>query len=112
MKLVTAIIKPFKLDDVKSAVEALDIHGMTVSEASGFGRQRGHTEVYRGAEYTVELVPKVRIEIVVDDDRAGDVMDAIVGAAQTGKIGDGKVWSVPVDTVVRVRTGERGAEAR
>ncbi len=110
MKLVTAIIKPFKLDDVKSAVEALDIHGMTVS-ASGFGRQRGHTEVYRGAEYTVELVPKVRIEIVVDDDRAGDVMDAIVGAAQTGKIGDGKVWSVPVDTVVRVRTGERGAEA-
>lgn len=111
MKLVTAIIKPFKLDDVKSAVEALDIHGMTVSEASGFGRQRGHTEVYRGAEYTVELVPKVRIEIVVDDDRAGDVMDAIVGAAQTGKIGDGKVWSVPVDTVVRVRTGEQGAEA-
>ncbi|MBR93804.1 MAG: transcriptional regulator [Micrococcales bacterium] len=111
MKLVTAIIKPFKLDDVKSAVEALDIHGMTVSEASGFGRQRGHTEVYRGAEYTVELIPKVRIEIVVDDDRAGDVMDAIVGAAQTGKIGDGKVWSVPVDTVVRVRTGERGAEA-
>ena len=111
MKLVTAIIKPFKLDDVKSAVEALDIHGMTVSEASGFGRQRGHTEVYRGAEYTVELVPKVRIEIVVDDDRAGDVMDAIVGGAQTGKIGDGKVWSVPVDTVVRVRTGERGAEA-
>ena len=111
MKLVTAIIKPFKLDDVKSAVEALDIHGMTVSEASGFGRQRGHTEVYRGAEYTVELVPKVRIEIVVDDDRAGDVMDAIVGAAQTGKIGDGKVWSLPVDTVVRVRTGERGAEA-
>ena len=111
MKLVTAIIKPFKLDDVKSAVEALDIHGMTVSEASGFGRPRGHTEVYRGAEYTVELVPKVRIEIVVDDDRAGDVMDAIVGAAQTGKIGEGKVWSVPVDTVVRVRTGERGAEA-
>ena len=111
MKLVTAIIKPFKLDDVKSAVEALDIHGMTVSEASGFGRQRGHTEVYRGAEYTVEVVPKERIEIVVDEDRAGDVMDAIVGAAQTGKIGDGKVWSVPVDTVVRVRTGERGAEA-
>ena len=111
MKLVTAVIKQFKLDDVKSAVEALDIHGMTVSEASGFGRQRGHTEVYRGAEYTVELVPKVRIEIVGDDDRAGDVIDAIVGAAQTGKIGDGKVWSVPVDTVVRVRTGERGAEA-
>ena len=109
MKLVTAIIKPFKLDDVKSAVEALDIHGMTVSEASGSAAAR--PEVYRGAEYTVELVPKVRIEIVVDDDRAGDVMDAIVGAAQTGKIGDGKVWSVPVETVVRVRTGERGAEA-
>ena len=111
MKLITAIIKPFKLDDVKTAVEALDVHGMTVSEASGFGRQRGHTEVYRGAEHTVELVPKVRIEIVIEDDRAGDVIDAIVSAAQTGKIGDGKVWSVPVDTVVRVRTGERGAEA-
>jgi nitrogen regulatory protein P-II 1 len=111
MKLITAIIKPFKLDDVKTAVEGLDIHGMTVSEASGFGRQRGHTEVYRGAEYTVELVPKVRIEIVVEDDRAGDVIDAIVGAAQTGKIGDGKVWSSPVDSVVRVRTGETGAEA-
>ena len=111
MKLITAIIKPFKLDDVKTAVEALDVHGMTVSEASGFGRQRGHTEVYRGAEYTVELVPKVRIEIVIEDDRAGDVIEAIVGAAQTGKIGDGKVWSVPVDSVVRVRTGERGAEA-
>ena len=111
MKLITAIIKPFKLDDVKSAVEALDVQGMTVSEASGFGRQRGHTEVYRGAEYTVELVPKVRVEIVVEDDRAGAVIDAIVTAAQTGKIGDGKVWSIPVDTVVRVRTGERGAEA-
>lgn len=111
MKLITAIIKPFKLDDVKSAVEALDVHGMTVSEASGFGRQRGHTEVYRGAEYTVELVPKVRVEIVIEDDRASAVIDAIVAAAQTGKIGDGKVWSVPVDTVVRVRTGERGAEA-
>ena len=111
MKLITAIIKPFKLDDVKTAVEALDIHGMTVSEASGFGRQRGHTEVYRGAEYTVELVPKVRIEIVVEDHRAGDVIDAVVSAAQTGKIGDGKVWSIPVETVVRVRTGERGAEA-
>jgi Nitrogen regulatory protein PII len=111
MKLVTAIIKPFKLDDVKTALEGLDIQGMTVSEASGFGRQRGHTEVYRGAEYTVELVPKVRIEIVVEDDRAGDVIDAIVGAAQTGKIGDGKVWSSPVDDVVRVRTGEHGAEA-
>ena len=111
MKLVTAIIKPFKLDDVKSAVEALDIHGMTVSEASGFGRQRGHTEVYRGAEYTVELVPKVRIEIVVDDDRAGDVMDAIVGAAQTGKIGDGKVFVLDLDSALRIRTVEIGVAA-
>ena len=111
MKLVTAIIKPFKLDDVKSAVEALDIHGMTVSEASGFGRQRGHTEVYRGAEYTVELVPKVRIEIVVDDDRAGDVMDAIVGAAQTGKIGDGKIFVYGIEQVIRIRTGETGPDA-
>lgn len=111
MKLITAIIKPFKLDDVKTAVEALDIQGMTVSEASGFGRQRGHTEVYRGAEYTVELVPKVRVEIVVEDERAAAVIDAIVSAAHTGKIGDGKVWAVPVDTVVRVRTGECGAEA-
>ena len=111
MKLVTAIIKPFKLDDVKSALEDLGVHGMTVSEASGFGRQRGHTEVYRGAEYTVELIPKVRVEVLVDDAQAGDVVDAIVAAAQTGKIGDGKVWAVPVDTVVRVRTGERGADA-
>jgi nitrogen regulatory protein P-II 1 len=111
MKLITAIIKPFKLDDVKTALEGLDIQGMTVSEASGFGRQRGHTEVYRGAEYTVELVPKVRVEIVVDEEQAASVIDAVVAAAQTGKIGDGKVWSVPVDTVVRVRTGERGAEA-
>jgi nitrogen regulatory protein P-II 1 len=111
MKLITAIIKPFKLDDVKTALEGLDIQGMTVSEASGFGRQRGHTEVYRGAEYTVELVPKVRVEVVVDEDQAASVIDAVVAAAQTGKIGDGKVWSVPVDTVVRVRTGERGAEA-
>lgn len=111
MKLVTAIIKPFKLDDIKSALEALGVHGMTVSEASGFGRQRGHTEVYRGAEYTVELIPKVRVEVLVDDAQASDVIDAIVGAAQTGKIGDGKVWSVPVETVVRVRTGERGVDA-
>lgn len=111
MKLITAIIKPFKLEDVKAALEAKGIHGLTVSEASGFGRQRGHTEVYRGAEYTVDLVPKVRVEVLVDDLNAEGVIDAIVGAAQTGKIGDGKVWMVPVETVVRVRTGERGAEA-
>jgi nitrogen regulatory protein P-II 1 len=111
MKLVTAVIKPFKLDDVKTALEAFGVHGMTVSEASGYGRQRGHTEVYRGAEYTVDLVPKVRIEVLVDDGDAADVIDVVVKAAQTGRIGDGKVWSVPVETVVRVRTGERGPEA-
>ncbi len=111
MKLVTAIIKPFKLDDVKSALESYGIQGMTVSEASGYGRQRGHTEVYRGAEYTVDLVPKVRLEVLVEDDDADSVVDVIVKAAQTGRIGDGKVWSVPVDTVARVRTGERGPDA-
>jgi nitrogen regulatory protein P-II 1 len=111
MKLVTAIIKPFKLEDVKAALETQGIHGMTVSEASGFGRQRGHTEVYRGAEYTVDLVPKVRVEVVVDDADAPRVLDAIVAAAQTGKIGDGKVWIVPVEAVVRVRTGESGPDA-
>ena len=111
MKLITAIIKPFKLEDVKVALEAAGIHGLTVSEASGFGRQRGHTEVYRGAEYTVDLVPKVRIEVVVDDADADRVVDAIVSAAQTGRIGDGKVWVSSVESVVRVRTGERGADA-
>lgn len=111
MKLITAIIKPFKLEDVKDALESKGITGLTVSEASGFGRQRGHTEVYRGAEYTVDLVPKVRVEILVDDENADAVVDAVVGAAQTGRIGDGKVWVVPVDSVVRVRTGERGSEA-
>jgi len=111
MKLVTAVIKPFKLDDVKTALEAFGVHGMTVSEASGYGRQRGHTEVYRGAEDTVDLVPKVRLEVLVDDGDAADVIDVVVKAAQTGRIGDGKVWSVPVETVVRVRTGERGPEA-
>ena len=111
MKLLTAVIKPFKLDDVRSALEKFGVQGMTVSEASGYGRQRGHTEVYRGAEYTVELLPKVRLEILVDDEDGDDVVDVIVRAARTGKIGDGKVWSVPVETVVRVRTGERGQEA-
>ena len=111
MKLVTAIIKPFKLEDVKGALEGRGVHGLTVSEASGFGRQKGHTEVYRGAEYTVDLVPKVKIEIVVEDGAVEDVVDAIVGAAQTGKIGDGKVWVIPVESIVRVRTGERGSEA-
>ena len=111
MKLVTAIIKPFKLDDVKGALEGRGVHGLTVSEASGYGRQKGHTEVYRGAEYTVDLVPKVRLEVVVEDEVVDQVVDAIVGAAQTGRIGDGKVWVIPVEAVVRVRTGERGSEA-
>ncbi len=111
MKLVTAVIKPFKLDEVRAALLAFGVQGMTVSESSGYGRQRGHTEVYRGAEYTVELLPKVRVEILVDDEDGEDVVDVIVRAARTGKIGDGKVWSVPVETVVRVRTGERGQEA-
>jgi nitrogen regulatory protein P-II 1 len=111
MRLITAVIKPFKLDDVKTALESFGVQGMTVSEVQGFGRQRGHTEVYRGAQYTVAFVPKVRLEILVDDEQAVHVVDAIVGAASTGTIGDGKVWSTPVEDVVRVRTGERGAEA-
>ena len=111
MRLVTAIIKPHMLDEVKTALESFGIEGMTVSEASGFGRQRGHTEVYRGAEYTVDLVPKVRVEVLVDDADAPDVLEVVVKAAQTGRIGDGKVWVSPVDTVVRVRTGDRDAAA-
>jgi nitrogen regulatory protein P-II 1 len=111
MKLITAIIKPFKLDDVKAALETFGVRGLTISEASGYGRQKGHTEVYRGAEYKVDLVPKMRIEVLVDDEDADDVADVLVKAAQTGKIGDGKVWVVPVETVIRVRTGETGSEA-
>jgi nitrogen regulatory protein P-II 1 len=111
MKLVTAVIKPFKLDDVRSALETFGVHGMTVTEASGYGRQKGHTEVYRGAEYAVDLVPKVRLEVLVDDGDADDVLEVVVKAAQTGRIGDGKVWVSAVDAVVRVRTGERGPDA-
>jgi nitrogen regulatory protein P-II 1 len=111
MKLVTAVIKPFKLEDVKNALGEIGVQGMTVSEASGYGRQHGHTEVYRGAEYTVDLVPKVRIEVLVDDSDLDAVLDAIIGGAQTGRIGDGKVWVVPVEQIVRVRTGERGSTA-
>ena len=111
MRLVTAIIKPYKLDEVKEALEAFGITGMTVSEASGYGRQRGHSEVYRGAEYTVDFVPKVRVEVVVDDTDAAGVVTVILKAAQTGRIGDGKIWTVPVEDVARVRTGERGLEA-
>lgn len=110
-KLVTGVVQPHRLDDVKSALEAAGVNGMTVSEVSGYGRQRGHTEVYRGAEYTVDLVPKVRIEVLVGDEDAATVMQVIITAAQTGKIGDGKVWIVPVDDVARVRTGEHGPEA-
>ncbi len=111
MRLVTAVVKPFKLDDVKAALHALGVAGMTVSEVQGHGRQRGHTEVYRGAEYVVDFVPKVRIEVVVDDDDVRHVVDSIVGAAGTGQIGDGKVWVTPVEELVRIRTGERGVDA-
>ena len=111
MKLITAVIKPFKVDDVKAALTAAGVLGMTVSEVRGFGRQRGHTETYRGTEYKLEFVPKMKVEIVVPDDRVADVVDAIVQAAGTGKIGDGKIWTTPVDEVIRIRTGERGAEA-
>jgi nitrogen regulatory protein P-II 1 len=111
MKLVVAVIKPFKLDEVKEALEGVGVRGMTVSDARGFGRQRGHTEVYRGAEYQVALLPKTRIEVAVDDDQVDDVVKAIVSAARTGSIGDGKVWVVPSEQVVRIRTGEMGVDA-
>jgi nitrogen regulatory protein P-II 1 len=111
MRLVTALVKPFKLDDVKESLSALGLPGITITEAKGFGRQRGHTEVYRGAEYTVEYVPKVRIEVLTDDDDARRVADTIVEAARTGQIGDGKVWISPVDTIIRVRTGEMDHDA-
>lgn len=111
MKLITAVIKPVKLDEVRAALLAFGVHGMTVSEASGYGRQLGHTEVYRGAEYTVELLPKVRVEVLVADDDAADVTDVIVRAARTGKIGDGKVWTTAVESVARVRTGETDSAA-
>ncbi len=111
MKLVVAVLKPFKLDEVKESLKTLGVQGMTLTEAQGFGRQRGHTEVYRGAEYEVDFVPKIRVEVLVDDTQADEVVDAIVNTAATGKIGDGKVWVIPVEAVVRVRTGERGRDA-
>ncbi len=111
MKLVTAIIQPHRVDQVRAALEAVGVKGVTVSEAAGYGRQKGHTEVYRGAEYTVDLVPKTRIEVLVEDADAAPVTQAIVTAAQSGKIGDGKVWTIALDDVTRVRTGERGADA-
>src|SRR5580658_1431425 len=110
MKLVTAVIKPFKLDEVKDALKAIGIRGLTMSEVQGFGRQGGHTETYRGAEYQIDLVPKIRIEVIVDDDEVDRVFDAIVESARTGRIGDGKVWVVPIDEVARIRTGERGSD--
>ncbi len=111
MKLITAIIKPFTLDDVRNAVEAAGVPGLTFTEVQGYGRQRGHTEVYRGAEYAVDFVPKARVEVVVDDESVEGVVEAIVNAARTGKIGDGKVWVSPVESMVRIRTGERDHDA-
>ncbi|CAM3962228.1 P-II family nitrogen regulator [Corynebacterium belfantii] len=111
MKLVTAIVKPFTLTDIKDALEQVGVHGMTVTETQGFGQQKGHTEVYRGAEYALDFVPKIKIEIVINDDLLDDVVKAIVDSAHTGKIGDGKVWVTTVDDLIRVRTGERGDSA-
>ncbi len=111
MKKVEAIIKPFKLDEVKEALSAIGIQGLTVSEIKGFGRQKGHTELYRGAEYVVDFLPKVKLEIIVSDDKVPDVVAAIEKSARTGRIGDGKIFVLPVEEVVRIRTGERGSDA-
>ncbi len=111
MKLITAIVKPFKLDDVKEALKGAGVEGLTIAEVQGFGRQSGHTEVYRGAEYTIDFVPKVRIEIVAEDGEVDRLIDVVVGAARTGKIGDGKVWVTDVDRLLRIRTGEVDADA-
>ncbi len=111
MKLIQTIIKPFKLDEVKEALGKLGIQGMTVSEVKGFGRQKGHTELYRGAEYEIDLLPKIKVEIAVPDEMAGRVVEVIVEAAHTGKIGDGKIFVLPMDEAIRIRTGERGADA-
>jgi nitrogen regulatory protein P-II 1 len=111
VKLIVGIIKPFKVDDVKEALKELGVQGVTVSDVQGFGRQRGHTEVYRGAEYTIDFVPKVRLDIIVDDDDVDRVVEGMIRAARTGKIGDGKVWVQPVDEIWRIRTGELGTDA-
>ena len=111
MKLITAIVKPSKVDDIKRALQADGVHGMTVSETRGFGRQKGHTEIYRGAEYTVDFIPKVRIEVLADDAECDHIVDLIVSTANSGSIGDGKLWVTPVESVVRIRTGERGSDA-
>jgi nitrogen regulatory protein P-II 1 len=111
MKLITAVVQPFTIADIRVALDNADVHGLTHSEARGYGRQKGHTEVYRGAEYEVDFVPKARVDVVVDDEHVDVVVAAIVGAARTGKIGDGKVWVTPIESVIRVRTGERGSDA-
>jgi nitrogen regulatory protein P-II 1 len=111
VKLVVAIVKPFKLDEVKEALRGAGVNGLTTTEVEGFGRQRGHTEVYRGAEYQVDFVPKVKVEVLCDDEQVTQVVDAIVKGARTGKIGDGKIWVVPAEQVVRIRTGEMGPDA-
>jgi nitrogen regulatory protein P-II 1 len=111
MKLITAVIKPSKLDDVKTALQSAGIAGMTVTEASGFGRQKGHTEIYRGAEYVVDLIPKIKIEVIADDEATSDIVETIANAANTHSIGDGKIWVTTVESVVRVRTGEKGHDA-
>jgi nitrogen regulatory protein P-II 1 len=111
MKKIDAIIKPFKLDEVKEALSKAGVHGLTITEVKGFGRQKGHTELYRGAEYVVDFLPKVKIEILVEDDKAAEVTDSIIAAARTGRIGDGKIFIMPMDEVVRIRTGERGSDA-
>jgi nitrogen regulatory protein P-II 1 len=111
VKLVVAFIKPFKVEEVKDALSAVGVTGLTITEVRGFGRQRGHTEVYRGAEYTIDFVPKARVEVVVEDDTARDVVDIIVKVARSGQVGDGKIWVTPVEDVVRIRTGEHGADA-
>ena len=111
MKLITAIVKPAKVDEIKVALQAAGVAGMTVSETRGFGRQKGHTEIYRGAEYTVDFIPKARIEVLADENEAPNIIDTIVTAANTGSIGDGKLWVTTVDQVIRIRTGERGSDA-
>jgi nitrogen regulatory protein PII len=111
VKLVVAVVKPHKLDEVKESLREIGIQGLTTTEVEGFGRQRGHTEVYRGAEYQVDFVPKIKVEVVVDDDQVQGVVDAVMKAARTGKIGDGKIWVTPVEQVVRIRTGEMGPDA-
>ncbi len=111
MKKIEAIIKPFKLDEVKEALNNIGIQGMTISEVKGYGRQKGHKEIYRGAEYVVDFIPKIKIEIVVDSDRAGQVVDTLLASAKTGKIGDGKIFVIPIEEAIRVRTGEKGGDA-